>query len=112
MLEREEESEDTKARITQLQNNIKQHDKEHPMKSFHTKDTSNTQANKRKRPNKEVDGQGADPKGLGITGCAELRALGYEVKPQAGEETDEKGGVLKPLSKAKVRLPLPTYASR
>ena len=78
------------------------------MKSFHTKDTNNTQSNN------EVDGKGAngDPTGLGITGCAELRASGYEVKPQAGEVTDEKEGVLKPHSRSKVRRPLSTYAPR
>ena len=34
MLERDEEAEDTEAKVNQLQNKINQHDKKYPIKSF------------------------------------------------------------------------------
>jgi hypothetical protein len=114
VLERAEETEDIETKIQQLQNKINQHDKKYPMKSFHTKDspgTNNTQGNKRKRRNSDVDDRGAGG-GVSETDCVELGAHGYEVKPRAGDIVDEKGGVMKPYSKSKVRQPLPTYAPR
>jgi len=39
MLESDGETEDTEAKIQRLQNKVEQHEKEYPMKSFHTKDT-------------------------------------------------------------------------
>jgi len=102
VLERAEETEDTEAEIQQLQNKINQHDKKYPMKSFHTKDypgTNNTQGNKRKRRNSDVDDQGSGG-GVSATDCAELGAHGYEVKPRTGDIVDEKGGVIKSYSKS------------
>jgi hypothetical protein len=50
VLEREEETEDTEAKIRQLKDKIEKHNKGHPMKSFHTNDTrgNNTLRNRRK----------------------------------------------------------------
>jgi hypothetical protein len=48
VLEREEETEDTAAKMRQLINEIEKHNKG-PMKTFHTMDTNNTQGNKRPR---------------------------------------------------------------
>ena len=109
MLERDEETEDTKAKIQQLQDKIDQHDKEYPMKSFHTKDTV---GNKRKCLDRGADdrGAGGGAGDIGATDCAELRAHGYEVKPRVEEVVDESRGVMKLLSK--VLQPLSTYAPR
>jgi hypothetical protein len=104
MLEREEETGDTGAKIRQLQKSIEKHNKEHPMQSFNTKDTpgtNNPQGNKRRRGD---DGGG----GAGETDSAELGAHGYEVEPR--DLVDENGIVMESLSD--VRQPLSTYAPR
>jgi hypothetical protein len=88
VLETEEGTEDTEAKIRQLQNKIEKHDKQHPMKAFNTRDT---RGNKRKRPNSDVDNRGA-----GGGQCAELEAHGYELAPQ--DILDESGGVRKLFS--------------
>jgi len=106
MLERDEETGDTEAKIKALQNRINNHDKRFPMKSFNTKDTD-----KRKRPDNDVDDRGAGgdggAKGVCATECAELRAHGYEVEPR--DVVDESGTM---ESFFKVRQPLSTYAPR
>jgi hypothetical protein len=89
-----EETEDAKAKIQRLQNRIDQHNKEYPMKSFHTEDT----------PNSDVD-----DRGVGATDCAELGVHGYEVEPRVFVD-DESGYVMESFSK--VRQPLSTYAPR
>jgi len=110
-LEKDEETEDAEAQIQRLQEAIMRHDKKHPIKSFYTKDNNN---NKRKRPNNDVDNRGAGggAGGVSATDVAELGAHGYEVKPQAGDIVDEKGGVIKAPSRSKVRQPLSSYALR
>lgn len=98
-----EESEDTQAKIRQLQDKINQYDKVFPMKSFHTKDTlgtNSTQGNKRKRDSNVGAG--------GVGDCAELGAHDYVVEqPVIGGEF----GI--PIGRySKVRQPLSTYATR
>ena len=66
VLEREEEAEDTAAKKRHLINEIENHIKGH-MKTFHAKDTNNTQGNKRSCLSSDVDDRGADE-----TDCAEL----------------------------------------
>jgi hypothetical protein len=108
MLERDKETEDTETKIQELQERIDDHNEDFPMKSFHTKDT---QGNKRKRPDRDVDDQGADggAGGVDATDCAELGTHGYEVEPR--EVVDESGNVImKPLFKVCLRRPLSTYA--
>jgi hypothetical protein len=91
MLERDEETEDTKAKIRELQKKIGQHEKEYHMMSFHTEGTSeandsgekNTEGNKRKH---------GDNTGVSATDCAGLRAHSYEVEPQ--DFVDESGFVI------------------
>jgi hypothetical protein len=101
MLESEGEIGNTRAKIEELQNMIRQF----PMKSFYTEDT-----NKRKRLNSEITDRGASGRagGGGAPEYAELGAHGYEVEPQV--IVDDKGGVFEPLFK--VRQPLFTYAPR
>jgi hypothetical protein len=96
VLERNKEAGDTEAKIQQLQNKIDQYDKKYYfMKSFYSKDSQGT--NSQDVPS--------------TTDCAEIRAHGYEVKPEAGEIVDESGKyVLKPLYK--VWQPLSTYTPR
>jgi len=107
-LEKDEETEDAEAEIQRLQEAIMRHDKKHPIKSFYTKDNNN----KRKRPNNDVDNRGAGEGagGVSATDVAVLGAHGYEVKLQAGDIVDEKGGVIKAPSR--VRQPLSSYALR
>jgi hypothetical protein len=110
MLERDKETKDTEAKIQELQERIYDHNEDFPMKSFHTKDT---QRNKRKRLDMDVDDQGADggDGGVGETDYGELGAHGYEVEPR--EVVDESGNVImKLLFKVCLCRPLSTYAPR
>ena len=112
MLERDEESEDAKAKIDQLQSKIEKYDNEYPMKSFNTKDSpgTNNTGNKRKRPDRDVGDQGTGGGAGSVDGtdCAELETYGYEVEPQ--DIVDESGFVIQAFSK--VRQPFSTYAPR
>jgi len=105
MLERDENGEDTEAKINLLRSKIEKYDNEYPMESFNTKDkkpgTNNT-GNKRKRPDRDVS-----DKDTGGTDCAELETHGYEVEPQ---EIVDDGYVIEMFNK--VRQPFSTYAPR
>jgi Protein kinase domain len=109
VLERDEETEDTKEKIVQLEWKINQYDNAVHMKSFHTKDntsknnTNKNNTNKRRRVNdNEGEGAGGGAGGVNLAACAELTAHGYEVKPQV--IVDERGCEAKLLSD--VRQPL------
>ena len=79
MLERDEETGDTEAKIKELQNRINKHNKRFPMKSFNTEDM-----NKREHPESDVDDRGGGgASGVGATVSAELGAHGYEVERAA-----------------------------
>ena len=108
MLERDEESEDTKAKIDQLQRKIERHDNAFPMKSFNTNDKlgNNNTGNKRKRPHRDGgdQGTGGGAGSVGGTDYAELEAHGYGVEPQ--DIVDESGFVIQAFSK--VRQPFRT----
>lgn len=97
--------------IRQLQDQIMQHHKKHPLKSFYTKDSP---GNKRKRPNNGTDNQGTDGGAGGVnpTNFAELEAHGYEVEPRAEEVGDGKGGVMIPLPGSEVWQPHSTHQLR
>jgi hypothetical protein len=108
VLEMEEETEDTAAKIQDLISKIEKHNKGR-MKTFHTKDTpgsNHAQRNKRPRLNSDVDdrGAGGGAGGADATDCAELGAHGYEVEPR--DIVDEDGIVYEPLFD--VRRPLST----
>jgi hypothetical protein len=112
MLERDKETEDTEAKINELRGKIYDHNKHFPMKSFHTEDT---QGNRRKCPDRDVDdrstGTGGGAGGVDATDCAELEAHGYEVEPQ--EVVDENGYVIiEPFFKVYLCRPLSIYAPR
>jgi hypothetical protein len=101
VLEREEETGDTEAKIRQLQDKIEKYNKGHPMKSFHTKDArgndtqeNNTQRNRRKR------GDG----GAGATDSEKLGTHGYEIEPR--DFVDDSGIVYESFSSSNVRQPL------
>jgi len=98
-LERDE-AEEAEAEIQRLQEAIMRHDKKHPIKSFYTKDNNNV----------DNRGAGGGAGGVSATDVAELGAHGYEVKLQAGDIVDEKGGVIKAPSR--VRQPLSSYVLR
>jgi hypothetical protein len=73
VLVREEEIEDTGAKIWQSQKKIEKH-KGHPMKTFNTKDTpgtNNPQGNKRRRGDDAGGGAG----GAGATDLTAMREL-------------------------------------
>ena len=70
--ERNEEMKMRKRKIQRLQEEeIDQHDEEHPLKSFYTKESP---GNKGKRPNNDVNnrGTGGDAGGVSASDCAEL----------------------------------------
>ena len=81
---------DTIAKIGQLRDQIKKHDKEHPMKSFHITDTRGT-----KERTRTGGGSGAGAGVAGPAGYAELRAHGYEVKSEI--VMDASGDTFEPL---------------
>src|SRR6267154_4530657 len=92
---------DEERRFSSFKNKIDQHDKEYPMRSFHTKDipeTNITQGNHRKRLDRDVDdrGAGGGATGVGATDCTELGAHGYEVEPR--DVVDESRFVMESLS--------------
>ena len=114
MLEREGETEDMNA-FEKLQNTINNHDEKFHLKTFstNTRGGNNSRGFKRKRPEGDVDdpGAGGGAGDVRATDCAELRAHGYEVKPEAVAIADESGEhVMELLSR--VRQPLPTHSLR
>jgi len=96
MLEREGETEDLNA-FDKLQNTINNHDEKFPMKTFFS--------------TKDAPGAGGGAGGIRATDCAELRAHGYEVKPEAVAIADESGEHEMELL-SRVRQPLPTHTLR
>ena len=86
-----EQIDDTETKIQQFQNRIDQHNKDHKLKSFHTKDTSGTTSGDNNTPGKKrkrSQGAGEDAGGEDGSDCAELGAHGYEVEPR--DYVDEK----------------------
>ncbi|KAH9952849.1 kinase-like domain-containing protein [Russula dissimulans] len=120
MLEREGETKDVNVKLTEFKAKINQHDAKHPMKSFFTKDdqgTNNNNANnnngaKKRRLDEGVgDGSGEGRAGgVNAADCADLRAHGYEVKPEAEDIVDPSGKFV--LQAFKIQMPshiLPVY---
>jgi hypothetical protein len=106
MLEKDEETGDTNEKTSELQNRVNQHNKQCPMMSF---DANNTEGNKRKRPDSDVDDRGTcGGAGGSATEYAELGAHGYEVESPV--ILDEDGHeMMVPIMR--VRQHLSTYAT-
>jgi hypothetical protein len=116
MLEVEGEAEDTVKKVINLQEDIKRHVKQYSLKSFRTKGTQMVNIstmNKRRRSDEDLSDGSATGGAEGVNGadCAELRAHGYEVEPQAKDIVDPDGKyVLQAL--CRVWHPLYTYTPR
>ncbi|KAH9983543.1 kinase-like domain-containing protein [Russula compacta] len=102
VLECEGETKDMDA-IDNLQNTIDRHHKKYPMDSFFSTKSGGANTS-RTRKRKRSDGDVGDPDagggagGVRATDCAELRAHGYEVKPEPEAIADENGeNVMEPL---------------
>ena len=111
MLERDDEPEDTDAKIRYFRSVIEQHHAKHPMASFSSAEGTNSknndaQGNKRKRGDNQ--GGGGDAPGISAEDCAELEAHGYVVEPRDIE--DESGYAIRAFYE--VRQPLSIYAQR
>ncbi|KAH9952845.1 hypothetical protein BC827DRAFT_210884 [Russula dissimulans] len=123
MLEREGEFNDINVKLTEFKAKIDQHDEKHPMKSFFTKndkgaknnnaDDNNANNNNKKRRLNEDTGDGSGEGragGINAADRADLRAHGYEVKPEAEDIVDPSGKFV--LRAFKIQRPshiLPVY---
>jgi hypothetical protein len=116
MLEGEEEAEDTVKKLINLTEDIELDVKQYSLKSFRTKGNQGANdftMNKRRRFDEDVGG-GSGTGGAGgvdAADCAELRAHGYEVKPQAKDIVDPCGKYILETF-YRVWQPLYTYTPR
>ncbi|KAH9952917.1 kinase-like domain-containing protein [Russula dissimulans] len=112
MLEREGETKDVDVKVTEFKRKINQHEAKHPMKSFYTKDDKGANNNNKKRLDEDAgDGSGEGRVGgVNAADCADLRAHGYEVKPEAEDIVDPSGKFV--IQAFKIQMPshiLPVY---
>jgi|SRR6266404_2988830 len=96
--------------IDELQNTIKLHSEKIYLSSF-SKNTRGGNSGKRKRSDVNNPGEGGGTGRVRATDCPELRAHGYEVRPERETIADESGEHVMQL-RSRVRQPLLSSTAR